>query len=232
MMIYVLDAIVVALFLLCVGLGWRRGFVRTVSGLLALIAAVLVAAVFSAPIAKAVYTNIAAPKITAALSEQIEGDVLPSETQLDTALEHLPPFVTTLLESKGLDSGAAILAKVDALDAGESAAEGITRQVIAPIAVSVLQLLCSVLLFVITYIVAAIVLRALDVVAKLPLIKQMNRFLGLLAGAVTGCLWVLFAVRVLYALALLGVAPWLTPAVLEDTTLISYISTLVPATGA
>ena len=228
---YVFDGLLVVLVALCVWAGWRRGFVRTVSGLLALIAAVLVAAVFSGPIAKAVYESAVEPKVTAALAEQIEGDVLPSEEQLDTALESLPPFVTALLESKELDSGEAILAKVDTLDADESAAEGITRQVITPIALPLVQLLCSVLLFVITYIVAAIVLRALDVVAKLPLIKQMNGFLGLLAGAVTGCLWALFFVRVLFALALLGVAPWLTPAVLEDTALVSYVATLIPAIG-
>ena len=228
---YVFDGLLVVLAALCVWSGWRRGFVRTVSGLLALIAAVLVAAVFSGPIAKAVYTSAVEPKVTAALEDQIEGEVLPSAEQLDTALESLPPFVTALLESKELDSGEAILAKVETLDADESAAEGITRQVITPIALPLVQLLFSVLLFVVVYIVASIVLRALDVVAKLPLIKQANNFLGLLAGAVTGCLWVMFAVRVLFALALLGVAPWLTPAVLEDTTLVSYVATLIPAIG-
>ena len=110
---YVFDGLLVVLVALCVWAGWRRGFVRTVSGLLALIAAVLVAAVFSGPIAKAVYESAVEPKVTAALAEQIEGDVLPSEEQLDTALESLPPFVTALLESKELDSGEAILAKVD-----------------------------------------------------------------------------------------------------------------------
>ena len=230
-MTYVFDGLLVALFLLCVWLGWRRGFVRTVSGLIALIAAVLVAAVFSGPIAKAVYTGAVEPKVTAVLEQHIEGDILPSEEKLDAALEKLPSFVTTLLEAKELDSGAAVLAKVEALDADESAAEGITRQVITPVALPLIKLLCSVVLFILAYIVAAFVLRALDVVAKLPLIKQMNNLLGLLAGAVTGALWVLFAVRVLYTLALLGVAPWLTPALLEDTVLVAPIGALLP-TGA
>lgn len=232
MMTYVFDGLMILLFVLCVWLGWHRGFVRTVSGLIALIAAVLVAAVFSGPIAKAVYTHGVEPRVTAVLSEHIEGELLPSEEKLDTALDKLPPFVTSLLEAKELDSGAAILDKVETLEAGETAAEGITRQVIKPIVLSLIQLLCSVILFALTYLLAAIALRALDVVAKLPLIKQMNNLLGLLAGAVTGGLWVLFAIRVLYTLALLGVAPWLTPALLADTLLISYVGTLLPAVAA
>ena len=227
-MTYVLDGLMVALFALCVWAGWKRGFVRTVSGLIALVAAMLVVAVLSGPIAKAVYTNAVEPKVTAALEQQIEGDVLPSEEKLDAALEKLPEFVTTLLASQKMDSGAAILDKVDTLKAGESAAEGITRQVITPLALPLMKLLFSVLLFLVAYIVASIVLRVLDVVAKLPLIKQMNNFLGLLAGVATGALWVLFAVRVLCALAVLGVAPWLTPALLEDTALIAPISEFLP----
>ena len=119
-MTYVLDGLMVALFALCVWAGWKRGFVRTVSGLIALVAAVLVVAVLSGPIAKAVYTNAVEPKVTAALEQQIEGDVLPSEEKLDAALEKLPELVTTLLESQKMDSGAAILDKVDTLKASSS----------------------------------------------------------------------------------------------------------------
>ena len=63
-------------------------------------------------------------------------------------MEKLPEFVTTLLASQKMDSGAAILDKVDTLKAGESAAEGITRQVITPIALPLVRLLFSVVLFV------------------------------------------------------------------------------------
>ena len=227
-MTYVLDGLVIALFALCVWAGFHRGFVRTVSGLIALVAAVLVAAVFSGPIAKAVYAGVVEPKVTAALEEHIEGDVLPTAEELDAALKELPPFVTALLETKDLDSGAAMLAKVESLDGSESAAEGIARQVIHPLVLSLIKLLCSVVLFALAYALASILLHALDVVAKLPLIKQMNNVLGLLAGAVTGALWVLFVVRVLYALALLGVAAWLTPALLDDTMLIAPIGALLP----
>lgn len=227
-MTYVFDALVVLLPVLCVVLGWHRGFVRTVSGLVALVAAVLVAAAFSGPIAKVVYANAVEPKVTAALESYAEGELLPNAEQLDSALERFPAFVTALLEMEGLDSGFAIFNKLDQGQAKDAAVDTVTQQVITPVVLPLVRMLCSVVLFLLTYVVAALLLRMLNVVTKLPLIKQMNNVLGLLAGVVTGGLWVLFLVRALYAVALLSVFEWLTPSVLDETLLISQIATLLP----
>ena len=70
---------------------------------------------------------------------------------------------------------------------------------------------------------ARAVLRALDVVAKLPVLKQLNGLLGVAAGAVQGLLWVLFAVAALRLVADMGWIDALTPAVLEDTVLVRYL---------
>ena len=225
-MTYVLDGLMIVLIALCVWAGYHRGFVRTVGGLIALIVAVLAATVFSGPLSKSVYTNFVQPQVLTTLEQQIEGEALPSAEELDTALQSLPPLVTTVLEHEGLDSGAAILRKVG--ETGEPAAETITRKVITPVVLPLIQLLCSVILFALAYILTCIVVRALNVVTKLPLLKQANNVLGLFAGAINGCLWVLFAVRVLYALALLDVAPWLTTALLEDTMLVAPVGALLP----
>lgn len=227
-MMYLLDALVVGVLVLCVCLGWRRGFVRTVSGLAALVAAVLVAAVFSGPVAKTIYVNAVEPKVVSALEDHVEGELLPTEEQLDRALERFPSFVTALLETEDLDSGAAILAQVNAAQTEVVAVDRIVDQVITPVVLPLIRLVCSVLLFVVGYLAALLLLRTLNVVTKLPLIKQMNNVLGLLAGVVTGGLWVLFIVRALYAVALLGVFPWLSSALLEETFLISQIATLLP----
>ena len=227
-MTYVFDGLLLILFALCVWLGWKRGFIKTVSGLIALVVAVLVASTFSAPIATAVYDGSVEPAVVTALEEHISDEVLPDEAELDTAIEKLPSFVTMLLKAGEMDSGAAILAKVDGVDAGKNAARTITDHVITPIVLPLMQMLCSVLLFLLAYIVVSLVLRVLDLVAKLPVLKQINNALGLLAGAVTGALWVIFAARILFTLAWLGVAEWLSPAVLEQTWLVSFANGLIP----
>lgn len=227
-MIYFFDVLIVALLVLCVWQGWRRGFVRTVSGLLALIAAVLVAAVFSGPISKALYTNAVEPNVMAVLETSMEEDLLPTAEELDDAMEGLPEVVSTLLEANGLGNGAAVLAKVESLQGDESAAAGITRQAITPVVLPLIKMVCSVVLFILSYLLALLVARALNVVTKLPLIKQANNVLGLFAGAVSGGLWVLFAIRLLYAVAAFGVFPWLTYDSLDDTLLVSLIGTFLP----
>lgn len=228
MMTYVLDFVLIALFVLCVWLGWSRGFIKTVSGLIALVAAVLLASMLSGPIAEGVYNGSVEPAVFSALEEHVSGEVLPTEEQLDTAIEKLPSFVTTLLAAGDMDSGAAILSKVEVVDAGKTAARTITDRVITPIVLPLMQMLCSVLIFLLVYIVASILLRVLDLVAKLPLLKQLNSFLGLLAGALTGAVWVIFVARILFTLAWLGIAEWLSPALLEQTWLVSFANSLIP----
>ncbi len=230
-MIYVFDVLMVALVALCVWLGWERGFVRTVSGLLALIAAVLVAAVFSGPIAKAIYSDTVEPKVMDTLSAHVEGQILPDARELDEALDKMPELVSSMLENSGLGSGTAVLEKIDFVRADETAAACITRKVITPVVLPLIKTLCSVVLFSLAYVLALLAARALNVMTKLPLIKQANRFLGLFAGLVTGVLWMLFAIRLLYAVASFGVFPWLTPTRLDDTLLISFVGTVFPSIG-
>ena len=227
-MSYLLDALLVILFAVCVWLGWKRGFIKTVSGLIALFAAVIVASTFSAPIAHGVYANSVEPAVMTTLEEHISNEVLPSEEDLDAAIEKMPALVVTLLETGDMGNGAAILERVETVDAGKSAARTITDHVVTPIVLPLLQMLCSVLLFLATYLIASILLRVLDLVAKLPLLKQLNSVLGLAAGALTGAVWAIFAARILFTLAWLGVAQWLSPEVLEQTWLLSFANSLIP----
>lgn len=227
-MSYLFDALLVALFALCVWIGWSRGFIKTISGLIALAAAVIVAATFSAPIANAVYTDSVEPAVMSTLEEHINNEVLPSEEELDTAIEKMPALVVTLLETKNIGSGEAILAQVEDVDAGKSAARTITDRVITPIVLPLLQMLCSVVLFLVTYLIASIVLRVLDLVAKLPVLKQLNSTLGVVAGALTGAMWVIFAARILFTLAWLGVVAWLSPEIMEQTWIASFANGLIP----
>ena len=71
-------------------------------------------------------------------------------------------------------------------------------------------------------------LGLLDLVAKLPILKQLNKILGLIAGVATGALWVIFAARILYLLAWMGIGEWLTPAILDDTWLVSFANSVMP----
>lgn len=231
-MAYLFDLLLVALFALCVYVGWRRGFIKTVSGLIALALAVLVSAALSGPIADWAYTSMLEPNISSTLEAQLPAEVLPEAAEIDVALEKLPPFVTDLLAAGEAIDGEVVLSKLGAVANGENIATAITEKVIAPIVLPLLEMLCSVLLFIAVYVIALFVLRLLNVVAKLPVLKQLNGLLGMVAGVITGAVWVLFVARILYVVAGLGWVDWLTPAVLGQTLLVSLVNGLIPAAEA
>ena len=71
----------------------------------------------------------------------------------------------------------------------------------------------------------------LDLIAKLPLIKQLNKVLGLAVGVVSGVLWVLFVTCALQLLARVGWVPALTEAVIAKTWLVSWVAEMLPSIG-
>lgn len=231
-MAYLFDGLLVALFALCVYLGWRRGFIRSVSGLIAVAAALLLSTALCAPIADLVYTNALEPTIVSTLEEQLPAQVVPETAEIDMALEKLPPFVVNLLEAGEVGTGEAVLEKLETLSVGETAAAAIMERVVTPVVLPLLEALCSVILFTIIYFIAIILLRVLDLVAKLPVLKQLNGLLGVVGGAVSGAVWVIFVARILFTLAGLGWLEWLTPAVLEQTHLVSWLNGLLPVMEA
>lgn len=230
-MAYLFDGLLIVLFVLCVYIGWRRGFIKTVSGLIALTAAVILSTALCGPIANLVYTNAIEPGVTASLESRFSTEVLPEAAEIDMALENLPPLVTNLLEASEVGNGEAVLAKLETLGVGETAATAIKDRVITPIVLPLIQMLCSVILFILIYVIAKIVLRVLDLVAKLPVLKQLNGMLGVVAGVLTGAAWVIFAARILFTLAGLGWIEWLTPAVMGQTWLASFANGLLPVIG-
>ena len=157
-MAILLDLLVVLLLGASIVSGWRRGFIKVFGGLLALVAATLVSAWLSEPVA-ALFT----PKSSA-----------------DPAM---------------------------------------------------VQLLCVVVLFAVTYALVAFLLRSLNLIAKLPLIKQVNKVLGLAVGVLSGLLWMMFVVCALQMLARVGWIPALTEAVIAKTWIVSRVVAFLPSIG-
>ena len=230
-MAYAFDGAILALFALLVWLGHRRGFIKTVSGVVAFVAALVLSSMLSGPVAGFVYNTFVEPPVLDTLTAQI-GEGSPAAGQLDAALEQMPAFITNRMEANGLHSGAAILERIGGAQEGETVAESITRQVVEPVAVPLLKSVCMLLLFLILLIVITILLKAVDLVAKLPLLKQLNKALGVVAGILQGLLWVFFAVMVLQLIAQMGWISAVTPALLEDTILIRAINSFNPMTSA
>ncbi len=228
---YLLDAVVILIFLLCVFIGHKRGFIKTVTGIVAFLAALAVSVLLSGPVAGLVYDKAVEPTIIETVDTQMEQAEGSTIEKLNNAYESLPDVVKNLLAQTGIE---------DVDDLAQNMPIGINtpfsesvNAVIEPLLLPLIKAICSLLLFLITYIVAGIVLRVLNIVAKLPLLKQLNKTLGLVGGIVSGALWALLAVTVIQVLAATGAADGtITLQVIAETTVVNRIADINPLGGA
>lgn len=231
MMKYLLDAVVILIFLLCVAIGRKRGFVKTVSGIVALVAALAVSSLFCTPVAEYVYDKTIEPSIIETVDTQME-EVKGSATEkLVHTYESLPGVVKTLLAQSGVDSGEQFALSVPFY--GTSSVPQEIAAMIRPILLPLVSALSSLVLFLITYIAATLILRMLNIVAKLPLLKQVNKTLGTIGGIVAGALWALVSVTVIQLIAAFGIADGIiTLQTVSETLLTNWLIGINPLGGA
>ncbi|MDE7053310.1 MAG: CvpA family protein [Oscillospiraceae bacterium] len=202
-----IDAVIVVVMVICISMGWRRGLIRSLLGL----AAVVTAVVLSTQIAKA-----AAPKIidqylrpaTYAAIEQ-RAEEISKEAEAST-IEELRRNVEQVLDAIpndfirsraraavndmlpiGEPVGGALLMPLTELgkDMADAALNTVVRDVVQSI-------LCAILFAVISFLLR-IVTKVLRIAEKLPGIRQLNELGGALVGAAKGLILVCLAVWVL-----------------------------------
>ncbi len=230
-MAYLIDILVFLLFVVFVLIGRKRGFIKTVAGLVAFAVALMLASLLSGPVSSFVYDTMVEPQVIDAVNEKV-GSESPAVEKIDAALTEMPEFVVRILQNGGVQNGADVLNKLTGAESDVSVGERISEQVVAPIVAPLLKMLCTLILFIIVYIVAIILLKALNLLAKLPILKQLNTVLGAFAGAVSGVLWALFAVSLLQVLAYMGTVEVITPALLDSTILVKWLCSVNPVAGA
>lgn len=224
-MAIILDILVVAVFALSIFLGWKRGFIKSMTGLLAFAVAIGVALWLSAPIAQWVYDGTVEPAVSAAL-EGVQDDATQSViASSDALLVDLPDGVRTLLTAAGIENGETLAGKLSP-DSTGSLAERLLTDVIEPVVVGAIRMIALLVLFLLTGFLVSLLLKVVDKVFKLPLLKGINRTLGIIPGIINGVLGVLIVITLFHLLSVLGVL--ITPDALENTFIVSRLSDINP----
>ena len=228
---YLLDAVVILIFLLCVFIGHKRGFIKTVAGIVAFLAALAVSTLLSGPVAGLVYDKAVEPTVIETVETQYEQVKGTEIEKLNNAYESLPTMVKNLLAQTGITDVDALTQKMPT-GVDTSVSESVNA-VVEPLLLPLIKALCSLVLFFIAYIAASIVLRVLNIIAKLPLLKQLNKTLGLVGGIVSGALWALLAVTVIQVLAATGSADsTITLQTVSETVVVNWVAGINPLGGA
>ena len=200
-MIAVIDLILLALLIVFVYLGAKNGFVRSILGVVAVVVAAILASCFSAPVAQAVYDGFFKASIETAIAEQLP-DMSSAQATVDNVqvvVSSIPEAFVNAAAKMGIDiSDIATQAGNFDFGAANVAAE-ITEKVAQPIAVSLLEVLSFVAVFLIAYVILQPVVSSISRFFKLPVLKTFNRALGGVVGAVKGVFFVVTVALLLYA---------------------------------
>lgn len=178
-------------------IGFKKGLIKMVFSLVSTIAALLIAMLFSPVVSGMMKSNDAIvgffdEKIGAIVDFTSEEAQEESEGKQQSLIESLPlpeTFKETLLENNTEENYMSM--QVEKFE--EYVCRQITNVIINAIAFVVTLLLAIIAL--------AILCKTLDLLAKLPLLKQVNAVAGLAAGVVEGLLvvWILFVILTMFA---------------------------------
>ena len=196
----IIDIVVAAVLLGFAVYGGKRGLFRALSGLLAVVVALvgagIIAATFTTPVTKVVTPLIAGhieEKVENAMAVQSAG----SGVQMPEADTEDPSAIQDLLAILGLDdevrSRLAEEVQEKVRDTGASIAAAVVESMVRSFIYGTLYILS----FAVLLLLMKVLIGAMDLVLKLPLLRGLNTLGGAAVGLVEGALLLFLAVWVL-----------------------------------
>lgn len=195
-----LDLLIVLIFVISIVIGMRRGLVKSVIGLFGKVVALIVAFLLSANLGTYIDTNyVHAPMrqwLVDRLSPTAEGVKASLEDlDLEELLADQPQFFLDTLEFLNIDVDAVIEKYNSLKESGvEYAKSAVTDTMITPISATVSRVIAFVLIFLICCIAIAVLWWLSDLVINIPVVRQLDKFGGAVAGIISAFLVTFIAV--------------------------------------
>lgn len=200
MMSYILfDTVIVALIAGFALAGLSRGFAKTFFGLFGFLIAIVLALFLAAPLAAFLQEHVFEPALTSFFLKRLSEETMQSADKIDFSA--LPEGGLTLFSRFGVSAESLAEQLVTAgRTAGMELARSLAETAVSRAAQTLSHAVAFFSIFALSSILIAIVTRVLDLVAKVPGLKFMNRVFGLLTGAAEGLALAYVFARVLVLL--------------------------------
>ncbi len=171
-MFIVVDLVIVAIILLCVLMGYKRGLTGCLVKLLAFFIALAVAVILFKPVSAIIINNTQIDeKIQTSIVEVFESE--DSESEEDQNNSPIMKYVSDEIES-----------------ATEEKKKEIVNNVAQDTSVKIVNILAFILLYILARILLIFVKFIANIITKLPIIKQCDKIGGVLYGVLQGLLTV------------------------------------------
>lgn len=205
------DGIVILIFVACILDGYRRGFVKMLLSIAAIIISAAVAGTLSAPVAQWASDEFVAPAISGYIESKVDGVLedsgISADAIADVNLEGmgeeitkaLPEDILSLLEEYGI-SVEEVFDDISSDDTVRAVSEKISENIQQAVVLPVLEAVAFLLIYIICSSVLSIVVSVISSACNLPVIKKANKALGSVLGAVKG----VFVIAVICVLAVIA----------------------------
>lgn len=179
---YLIDAVVVLVFVCVVLDGRKRGFVKMVLSLVAAVISIVVAGGISEPIAVSINDAYVHDIIIEEINNSYNVEEI-TAADVEEIEKSLPEPVAQIAEEAGISIEEILTQAVDAKgNVIETIVDASEENLIIP----VLSMLVFAAVYIILMIIFAIIIRAVNIVFKLPVINKLNKELGAVLGAIKG----------------------------------------------
>lgn len=199
-MSFAIDAVILFCAIIIIWSGTRKGFVRSVMGLVSGIASLFVAYAYSPVLSEYIKDNYLIERITSGISETLRSLSFDTSTEmynLDRLAEDLPEPFVGILDRYGVavDSFAEKLRGLTGCTAG--VVDDYAREIADPVSNVISSAISFILLFVAAFLALSIITSILNLIFKLPILKSANTFFGFVLSAAEAVLVVCILASVL-----------------------------------
>ena len=202
------DGIILAIIVLSIFIGYKRGLIKCAINLLSFFIAIIVVILLTTPISNLIIDNTKLDDtIKVAISENLEiqdGDIVELNEENSDSPEVVREYINDMMR-----------------DLTEDATKNVGDILAENISIIVINVGVAVILFVVTKFALMFVKVLADIIGKIPLIKQFNKAGGIIYGIFSGL------VRVYLILAIISI---IVP-ILADSTIIDAINSSMLGNG-
>ena len=196
----IIDIVVAAVLLGFAVYGGKRGLFRALSGLLAVVVALVGAGIIAATFTTQV-TKVVTPLIAGHIEEKVENAMAvqsaDSGVQMPEADTEDPSAIQDLLAILGLDDEVRSRLAEEVQEKVRDTGASIAAAVVESMARSLIYGTLYILSFAVLLLLMKVLIGAMDLVLKLPLLRGLNTLGGAAVGLVEGALLLFLAVWVL-----------------------------------
>ena len=222
------DAILIFSAVFCMWAGTRRGFIRSVMGVVNALVSSFAAYAFTPALAPVIEKRILSGRLVGEIESVLRASLDTSTDlfNLDETLSNLPSWFTDLLSRYhvSLDSIADVMRGI--VGADETSLHNLSERIAYPTASTLASAAAFAILFAGAFLVMSLLTAVLDLIFRMPVLNGANMFFGFLAGAVEAVVLVSVLSVVMNAgVRALGAfdSSWFGDRVMDNTILCSFL---------